>query len=167
MTVFDPRAAAVAYAEKDTDELVIIAFLDPNFLPEAKDLALRELNKRGALKNKAAAIDRARRQMAYSAQAVEQAAYYSAEKTQRFNEKFREAAFIGAIWVLAFVGPSIITHHGFRPDWSTLVILAFWLFFVIDAIRNCRKSGRRSSIVYVVVVPVALFALGSVIQFVN
>lgn len=167
MTVFDPRAAAAAYAEEDTDELVNVAFLDPNFLPEAKELALRELNKRGALKNKAAAIDRARREMAYRAQAVEQAAYYSVEKAQRFDQKFREAGFIGALWVLAFFGPLIITRHGFRPDWMTLVILAFWLFFVIDAIRKYRKSGRRSSIVYVVVVPAALFAVGWVIQFVT
>lgn len=167
MTEFDPSAAAAAYAEKDTNELVNIAFLDPAFLPEAKDLALRELNKRGALQNKAAAINRARREMAYRAQAVEQTAYYGIEKAQLFNQKFREATFIGAIWALAFVGPSMIAHHGFRPNWLMLVILVPWLFLVANAIRNYRKFGRRSSIVYVVVVPVALFAVGSLIQFVT
>ena len=51
MAGFDPIAAQPAYAEKDTDELIRIAFFEPDFLPDAIDLARRELSSRGITGN--------------------------------------------------------------------------------------------------------------------
>ncbi|WP_029923488.1 hypothetical protein [Nevskia soli] len=44
---FNPTSAAPAYAEKSTDELIQIAFLEQDYLSEAKRLAEEELTNRG------------------------------------------------------------------------------------------------------------------------
>lgn len=47
MTNFDPTVAQYAFAEKETDELIRIAFLEPDFVPAAVGLARKELARRG------------------------------------------------------------------------------------------------------------------------
>lgn len=47
MDGFDLAAAKIAYAEKETAELVRIAFFESEFLPEAVDLAREVLSSRG------------------------------------------------------------------------------------------------------------------------
>lgn len=44
---FDPQSAREAYAAKGSDELIAIAYLERDFVPEAKRLALDELARRG------------------------------------------------------------------------------------------------------------------------
>jgi hypothetical protein len=44
---FDPKSAAASFSEKDTDELVRIAFLEQDFTQEARELASAELANRG------------------------------------------------------------------------------------------------------------------------
>lgn len=52
MTAFNSNEAAERFAQFDPVERANIAYLDPNYLPEAKELAERELGRRGALLNK-------------------------------------------------------------------------------------------------------------------
>jgi hypothetical protein len=44
---FDPKAAKAEFSRKEAEELVRIAFLEPDYLQEARSLAEQELAKRG------------------------------------------------------------------------------------------------------------------------
>ena len=44
---FDPKAAKELYSQKEDEELVRIALLEPDYLPEARTLAEQELKRRG------------------------------------------------------------------------------------------------------------------------
>ena len=44
---FDPKAAKAEFSRKEAEELVRIAFLEPDYLQEARGLAEQELAKRG------------------------------------------------------------------------------------------------------------------------
>ena len=156
MTAFDPIAAAVAYAELDTVELVNIAYLDPGFLPEAKDLAVRELNKRGVLGEKEELIKTVRREMDFRAQAATQQQYENLGEMERFKQKTREVMLISGLWVFALIAPWQLPWKVTSVNWIVLLLFGFWLFYVVAAFRKYKNTGRRI-LFYIVVAPMALF----------
>ncbi len=63
MTAFDPSEAAKTYKELPAEELALIAFVDPDYLPEAKQLAIAELDRRGLAGSNRDLIARAHREL--------------------------------------------------------------------------------------------------------
>jgi len=61
---FDSESARPIYAKKESDELVCIAFLDEDFVEEAKKLAKEELARRGLGKMSHDMIERVRTEVA-------------------------------------------------------------------------------------------------------
>jgi hypothetical protein len=57
---FDPESAKAAYAQKESDELVRIAFLEGEYLEEAKRLAKGELARRGQSQVDSETVERVR-----------------------------------------------------------------------------------------------------------
>ena len=60
---FDAQSAAGSYATKSTDELISIAYLDYTFVAQAKELAIRELARRGISSVAQSDLERVQRQL--------------------------------------------------------------------------------------------------------
>ena len=163
VAAFNSQAAAERYAQFDTVELANIAYLDPNYLPEAKKLAERELARRGALRNKASLLEQARQEMAYRASAMEQANYATLERGLRFKLAVWRGGMIACLWVFAFIAPLGLPWKFRSTDWVLLLPIGVWLFSVVDAARKYETSGRRS-LVLLAYIPAALFFVSWLIR---
>jgi hypothetical protein len=159
VTEFNSQSIAERYAQFDTLELANIAYLDPNYLPQAKELAERELERRGALLNKASLLEQARQEMRYREGMTEQATYASLERGERLKFAVWRGGSIACLWMFALIAPVAIPRTFGATDWVLLVPLGIWIFAIVDAVRKYETTGRRS-LVFVAYVPAVLCAFG-------
>lgn len=159
MTAFDPKAAATIYAGLDTSDLANIAYIDENYLPDAKELAVRELKNRGALTDKAALIEEARRELAFRREAAEQVGDGRHHQMARLREKTMAFMMVPGLWGFALIAPTAVAEDVTSMGWTGALLAGFWLFHVIRAVRSYTTDGRRL-LVYIVVVPAILSVVG-------
>jgi hypothetical protein len=160
MTAFDPTEAAQAYADLETDELVRIAYLEPNYLPEAKAIAMRELSGRGVPENPSQLIEHVRLDCENRRHAEEMLTYHNMARMDRVKGQLHSVALIGATWIAALILPTTLTDwQTFSNDWKALALASVWVFFAIDAIRR-KSRGAPRRFYLIVVIPLALFAVG-------
>jgi hypothetical protein len=158
MTVFDTHAAAERYAELDESDLLNIAYLDSNYLPQAKELAVRELKKRGIVADKEL-LGQARREMDFRKDAVAQRTDENHGKAEAFKQNVREVGLLTGLWGFSLFAPMTMKSNPPSIDWLALLLVGAWLMFVVDAMRKYRSTaGKR--LVYLVAVPAVLCAIG-------
>jgi hypothetical protein len=161
---FDPQVAASRYAEMETDELVNIAFLDPNYLAEAKLLAKSELSRRGTTRIDDQFLNGVRSRIEEAKESRKQAEYDSLASMQRHTQKAREIFLIGALWVVAPLIPTFLSNDGhFEFDWMVAAMAAMWAIVSFFAVRNAR-SGRPRLLYLVVVIPASLLLLSIIFR---
>src|SRR5262245_2082780 len=107
MTAFDPAEAEKAYAEMQLAELVCIAYLDDGYLPEARSIATRELDRRGVPPDRAALIEQTRRELEERKQAAAREPEAIYERSERFKNWIAIFTGLAALWVMSFVAPLI------------------------------------------------------------
>jgi len=164
MTAFDPSEAAGAYAELQITDLVAIAYLDEGYLPEAKGLAVRELEKRGVAQKKDELIVQARADLEERRRWVEDARYAASANHDRIRQKISVFALIAILWIFALLTPAFIADKRGSMD-SVLILLGLgWAISVLVAIKRARDGNRRL-IYQVLVVPVVLAIVGAAIRF--
>lgn len=165
MTAFDPTEAAESYLTLDTEELVRIAYLEPDYLPEAKAIALRELDRRRIPRNNAELIDRVRADIAFRRDSAEMLMYDNFAKADRLERRIGAVILTGALWVFALIAPAYLRDvESLSIDWKVVTLSLIWLLAAIFATRK-RSRGEPLLFYVVVVVPAALFILGSAYQF--
>jgi hypothetical protein len=138
---------------------VNIAYLDPGYLPEAKEIAVRELDRRGVLGDMARLVDRARSEMEHRKHTTELATHENIDKLRRWEWKIGGAVLIVALWSFALIAPTMLETWKFSSiDWKVLALFGLWAFFTIKAINNYR-SGQRGQLYLIVLIPALLFLL--------
>lgn len=162
MSAFNASAAAERYAEMDEAELVNIAYLDSNYLPQAKELAVRELKKRGVTADKVV-LGQARREMQFRKDAVTQKGYESIDRMHAFNQKTREVMLLIGLWGFALFAPMTMEWNAASINWMALILMGAWAVSVVDAVRKYRSTGRKR-LVYLVAVPAVLGSVGLLVR---
>lgn len=165
--VTEPHSEPMAerYAGFDTLDLANIAYLDPNYLPEAKELAKREFERRGALLNGTALLEKARQEMARRACLNEQATYASLERAESLKLAVYRGSLIGCLWTFALIAPLATPWKFGSTGWVPLAIAGIWLLAVVDAVRKYETTGRRR-LVFVAYIPAVLFAVSWLIRMI-
>jgi hypothetical protein len=98
---FDPVAAAQTYAGMDTEELVRIAYLEPDYVAEAKALALRELDKRGVPADPKKLIRQVRDEIRDNAGAAHRLTAANIEQARKLEFRFVVGLLIFVLWLAA------------------------------------------------------------------
>jgi hypothetical protein len=142
MTAFDLSEAAKTYEELPAEDLALIAFVDPDYLPEAKQLAITELNRRGLAGNMQDLVARAHREVEFRKQLHVDADAISHEKQDRLREMLATAVLIGIVWMFALVAPFVFSWQDLSFDWMAALLVIIWIAVVIDAIRKARRGDR-------------------------
>jgi hypothetical protein len=83
MAAFDSTETAQTYSNLEVEELVRIAYLDPNYLEEAKMLAWKELDRRGIPKERSSLIEQMRLHFDHVRESTEAADYESVARIER------------------------------------------------------------------------------------
>jgi hypothetical protein len=162
---FDPVAAAHAYAEMETEELIRIAYLEPDYVPEAKALVLRELDMRGIPENRKNLIRQVRDEIRDRARASERLTAKNLKQGQALKFRLAAGSLICALWFAALFAPWMLKKWSSSTDGAGLFLLGVWAIAVVDAIRKLRR-GLRRQFHFVVVVPCALLVVGVTIWLV-
>lgn len=163
---FDPVAAAKAYAGMDTEELVRIAYLEPDYVPEAKALALRELDNRGIPGNRKNLIRQVRDEIRGRDRASERRSAKNFEQLQTLKFRIAAGSLICGLWFIALFAPAMIEEWSKTADGAGFFLLGVWAIAAIDAVRKARRGTRRQ-LYLVVVVPVILLLVGITIRLVK
>jgi hypothetical protein len=162
---FDPVAAAQAYAAMETEELVRIAYLEPDYVPEAKALASRELDKRGVPKNRKSLIRQVRGEIRDRARASERQLDKNFDQVQSIKFRIAAGFLICGLWLVALFAPTTLKEWSSAADGAGLFLLGVWALAVIDAIRKLRR-GLRRQFYLVVVIPAVLLVVGVTVRMV-
>jgi hypothetical protein len=162
---FDPGAAAQTYADMDTEELVRIAYLEPDYVSEAKALALRELDKRGVPRDRKKLIRQVRDEIRDRARASESSNAKNLEQFQALKFRIAAGSLIGGLWVAALFAPTVLKDLNKSSDGAGVVLLGVWAIAVVDAVRKARRGVRRQ-LYLVVIVPAILLVVGVAIRLV-
>jgi hypothetical protein len=163
---FDPVAAAQTYAGMDTEELVRIAYLEPDYVAEAKALALRELDKRGVPANRKELIRQVRDEIRDNAGAAQRMTAANLEQARRLELRLVAGMLIFVLWLAALFAPIVIKEARNSTDGAVFLLLGGWAIAVVYAIRKARR-GKRRQLYLVVVIPALLFVAGVVIRMVK
>jgi len=107
MVGFDATEVKKRYAAMSTEDLVSVAYIEEGYLPEAKAIALRELDKRGVPEGRDGLIARVRRESAERQEEIEQARFVADEITRKQVDRFKMWFFLAllvfavlyALWV--------------------------------------------------------------------
>jgi hypothetical protein len=162
---FDPVAAAQTYAAMETEELVRIAYLEPDYVPEAKALALRELDKRGVPEDRKNLIRQVRGELRDRARALERQSAKNFHQGQVLQFRIAAGSLIGALWVAALFMPSMLKEWNVSVDGAGFFFLGVWVIAVIDAIRKLRR-GLRRQFYLIVVIPAVLLVVGVTVRLI-
>jgi hypothetical protein len=163
---FDPVAAAKTYAGMDTEELVRIAYLEPDYVPEAKSLALRELDKRGIPGNRKNLIRQVRDEIRGRERASERLSAESFGQLQTLKFRIAAGSLICGLWFVALFAPAMVKEWSNTADGAGLLLLGVWAIAVVDAVGKARRGARRQ-LYLVVVVPAILLLVGVTIRLVK
>lgn len=162
---FDPVTAAQTYAEMETEELVRIAYLEPNYVPEAKALAMRELDKRGVSEDREGLIRQVRDENKERAEALELHRYEKAARWEDLELRLLGGMLIGSLWLGALLAPSIYEDWSRSGSAAGFVLLAGWAIAVVYAVRKLLR-GLRRPFYLVVVIPGGLFVVGVALRWI-
>ena len=160
---FDPASAAKDYAAMETEELVRIAYLEPDYVPEAKASAVRELDRRGVPYDRKSLIREVRAEIEDRAIAAQRQSSRNMEQAQRVQARFAFGVLILGLWCFALIVPIKQTNWRQSPDAVGWLLLLAWAVAVVDAVRKARR-GMRRQLYFVLVIPVALFLLGTAMR---
>jgi len=163
MASFDPIEGEKRCAELPLTELVRIAYLDDDYLPEAREIALRELDKREVPQGRDELISQVRRQLEKLENARDEARSVAdrvtRERMDRFQARIVVALLVLALWCVAFFAPLNYDRERYEFGGVDVALLAGWVFLVLVAIWKYRQ-GKPLWIYAVLVVPAGLFVLG-------
>jgi hypothetical protein len=163
---FDPVAAAQTYAGMDTEELVRIAYLEADYVPEAKALALRELDKRGVPANPKELIRQVRDEVRDRAGAAERMTAANIEQAHGLEFRLVVGLLILALWFAALFAPIVIKQARNSTDGAVFLLLGGWAIAVVYAVRKARR-GKRRPLYLVVVIPAVLLVTGIIFRMVK
>jgi hypothetical protein len=160
MIAFDPTEASKVCSELDIEEVVRIAYLEPDYLPEAKAIALRELDRRGIPRDRDDLINRVRANIDFTRQATEMMTYDNIAKAHRIEQRIAEVILIGALWIIALIGPiTLRSWESLSIDWLRMTLFATWVGVAVYAVWK-RRKGKHRLFNLVVIVPAALLLVG-------
>lgn len=162
---FDPVAAAETYADMETEELVRIAYLEPDYLPEAKALAMQELDKRGVPANRESLIRQVRDERIERADALERRREEKSQHADLLQYRIVAGTLIGGLWFVALLAPSLLKEWTTSRNVAGLILLGGWAIAIVGAVRKWRRGSRRQFYL-VVLTPGVLFVLGVAIRWV-
>jgi hypothetical protein len=163
---FDPVAAAQTYAAMETEELVRIAYLEPDYVPEAKALAVRELDKRGVAENRESLIRQVRDENMERAHAVEMHSARKFQQAHALELRLIAGMLIGFLWFAALLAPSIQKDLSRSGNGLWFVVLSVWAIAIVDGVRKWRR-GLRRQLYLVAIIPGALFVVGVAFRWVT
>jgi hypothetical protein len=163
---FDPVAAAQTYASMDTEELVRIAYLEPDYVAEAKALALRELDKRGVPANPKKLIRQVRDEIRDNAGAAHRLTAANIEQGRRLELRFVAGMLILVLWLAALFAPIVIKEARNSTDGAVFLLLGGWAIAVVVAVRKAWR-GKRRQLYLVVVIPAVLLVAGIIFRMVK
>lgn len=159
MTSSVPGEAVKAYAALPVEQLVVIAYLDDDYLPEARELARTELDKRGLPADRQELIARVRHEQEQRKVDAESADRATPRRAEQVHERIALVVLVLLVWGAALVVP--INWDGDRYEIGSMdmVLCAAWIFSVMMAIRKFRR-GKSLMLYAVLVVPAFLFMIG-------
>lgn len=163
---FDPVAAAKTYAGMDTEELIRIAYLEPDYVPEAKALALRELDNRGIPGNRKNLIRQVRDEIRGRDRASERLSAKNFEQLQTLKFRIAAGSLICGLWLVALFAPAMVREWSKTADGASFFLLGVWAIAVVDAVRKARR-GARHQLYLIVVIPAILLLVGVTIRLVK
>ena len=155
---FDPTSARAQFAEKDTDDLIRIAFLEPSYVTEAVDVAKEELARRGLSRVGSRDIERVRGALEAQRIAKEDDDLRSLEIDEaipgwRRAVRSRLAphrrplsllalAFMGLLWLNSIFDWGFLNLHGRRSEALAALIGSVWFVFVMPSQREFREMRK-------------------------
>jgi hypothetical protein len=148
----------------ETEELVRIAYLEPDYVPEAKALAVRELDKRGVPENRDRLIRQVRDENRERARAAKRQSARNVEQARALEFRFGAGMLIGLLWFAALLAPSMLKDMSSSENGTGLFLLGIWAIAVVDAVRKWRR-GLRRQLYLVVLIPGVLLVLGIAIRW--
>jgi hypothetical protein len=159
---FDAETAAPMFAGMDSNDLIRIAFLDETYVSEAKELAKRELSKRGLADVSVETIEQVRKEFDARQAAKDEHDLRSLETEEgmrpwRISIRSRLApyrrslsiasiALIGFCWLNSLVPWRLFALEARQWDGLGILFGLLWLMFVAPTRReflNHRKSKQR------------------------
>jgi len=158
MVAFDRSDAEQIYRDLSPEELVVIASTDSGYLPEARNLAIAELERRGLGASRDELTARGRREIEYRQQRRDEAEMVAHERRNKARETLGDVFLIMMLWTFAAVAPFGDFGSGHSPGWMEVALAGVWVFFVIDAIRKAMR-GDRLRLYLVVIGPICLFLI--------
>lgn len=158
MTAFDQRDAEKDYREKSAEDLAHIAWVDPGFLPEAKQLAAAELDRRGLAGNRDDLIERAKRELLERQELRQDADLAVHQRSAQWSDRLGIAAMVVLVWMFALIAPFQDFRTGSSPDWVTVLLVIAWIGFAVDAVRRALHGERLRLYLFLVGPLVAMLA---------
>ena len=116
----------------ETEELVRIAYLEPDYVPEAKALAVRELDKRGVPENRDRLIRQVRDENRERARAAKRQSARNVEQARALEFRFGAGMLIGLLWFAALLAPSMLKDMSSSENGTGLFLLGIWAIAVVD-----------------------------------
>lgn len=154
---FDPTSAKHVYAEKESDELIRIAFLEDAYVEGAKALAKEELAKRGFNSVGREEIERVRHEIELRRQAQEELQMQGLETEEeipswRQSVRLRIAPYrvvlsfvaiglSGLFWLNSILGWGILGVGERQSRGIALLPVLLWLVFVAPTRREFREHS--------------------------
>ena len=160
---FDPNAAKPGFAQWDTNDLIRIAFLEPTYIDEAKELAKQELARRGLHEVDSQHIERVRIELEGREAALKQADLESSYNANRILDNLREGILVVALWGAALFAPDYLADLKVS-DWRIWFFGAIWVVVAYRSIQDARQ-GKRWRLYAVVVVPLALLIVSELLAW--